>query len=577
MSTRIKQLSPLIANQIAAGEVIERPASVVKELLENSQDAGALNIGIELGFAGLNLIKISDDGEGICQEDLPLSIKQHATSKISCLDDLYSIQSMGFRGEALASISAVAKLSITSRTVLQQHAAKLEIQDEKLIISPCARSVGTTVEVLDLFYNAPVRKNFLRGQRTELQCIEDIIKRFALAAPNITITVKHNNKEILKIPASICTNTKLVRVKKIFGSKFVDSAIAVDFASHGMRVYGLLGSPDYQRSQKDKQWIYLNNRMLRDKLLQHAIMQIYHDHLPSGRFPACLLYLDMPPDFVDVNVHPTKHEVRFKNPRDVHDFLISSLSVCIRPLSKLAIESEVQGYSERRTVEYTSVHEDLSSESTQQFVSAVEFRNRYIEQKPLLKTETDHVFKHEVSKSKLQHIENIYVLNSRFAIFYQGSESYIVDFAKLYRNYCRNILINAVYPLLSRPLLVPVQYAFKPNMYDIFNNSQSLIAEFGITFNFFDNDKLIIRSIPQCFPQLDLKIFFDKIDSIKIINKLELANLIIDCQVFDAKLSSYQEKVMLLDYLKEKNLTKYTRHLNNSLCQNLFEYVSPNL
>ncbi len=526
MVTRIKQLPPLIANQIAAGEVIERPASVVKELLENSQDAGARNISIELGFAGLNQIKISDDGQGICEEDLPLAIKQHATSKISCLDDLYSIQSMGFRGEALASISAVAKLAIISRTDSEPHAAKLEIQDDRIVISPCARSVGTTIEVLDLFYNAPVRKNFLRGQRTELQYVEDTIKRFALAAPNIAITVKHNTKEILKIPASSCDNTNLLRVKKIFGSKFINAAIQVDYSSQGMRVSGLLGNLDYQRSQKDKQWIYLNKRMLRDKLLQHAVMQIYQDYLPVGRFPACLLYLDMPPDFVDVNVHPTKHEVRFKHPREVHDFLIAALSPCI-------------------------------------------------DAKPACKVEKSQLFKQEITEYKLQVSENMQILNSKFGIYYQGVDSYLVSLAKVYRDYCHDIIKCTAFPLESRPLLVPVRYVIKPDMHVYFNNLRELLEDFGIIFDFFDNDKLIIRTIPKCLPQLDFKLLLTKIDSKKTINRLELANLIIDCQVFDAKLSSEEERTILIEHMKKHNLlAKYTRHLSESLCQNIFEYAN---
>ncbi len=529
MNIRIKQLPPLIANQIAAGEVIERPSSVVKELLENSQDAGARNISIELGFAGLNQIKISDDGQGICQDDLPLAVAAHATSKISCLDDLYSIQSMGFRGEALASISSVAKLIITSRTNSQQHAAKLEMQEDKFVISPCARSIGTTVEVLDLFYNAPVRKNFLRGQRIELQYVEDTIKRFALASPNIAISVKHNAKEILNIPASTCSHSRLLRVKKIFGSKFVNSAIQVDFTRQDMQLSGLLGSPNYQRSQRDKQWIYLNNRMLRDKLLQHAVMQIYQEHLIPGRYPACLLYLDIPTDFVDVNVHPTKHEVRFKNPRDVHDFLISSLSSCIEKPEKSQIN--IQSYA----------------------------------------------FKPEINEFKLQVADEIQILNSEFAILYQESEPYLVNFRSVYRSYCENILNSATYPLSSRPLLVPVKYNIKHDMYEYFNNLRSLLFEFGITFDFLDTDKLIIRTIPQSLPQLDFELLFAKIDFKKIKSKLELTNLIIDCQMFDVTTSSKDELNMLISYIKKRSLlAKYARHLSKSVCQDLFEDVKKN-
>ncbi len=556
----------MIANQIAAGEVIERPSSVIKELLENSQDAGALNITIELGFAGLNQIKISDDGSGIVQEDLPLAIQQHATSKISCLDDLYSIQSMGFRGEALASISSVAKLTIISRPESQQHAAKIEIQDDKLVINPCARSVGTTVEVLDLFYNAPVRKNFLRGQRTELLYIEDTIKRFALAAPRISIIVKHNTKEILKIPASTCAATRLLRVKKIFGAQFVDSAVEVDFTCQDMRISGLLGSLAYHRSQKDKQWIYLNNRMLRDKLLQHAIMQIYQDYIPVGRFPACLLYLDMPPELVDVNVHPTKHEVRFKYPRDVHDFLVSSLSPSITKKTEINLWD----------IDHPSYEDNPLANRFAEPIISTNGDNLNIKFQSI--SDKNQIFKPSLSQYyQADSIEKLYILNSDFVISFQESESYLINFAKLYQDYCHDAIKNSSYPFPSRPLLVPVKYNIKVSTYEYFNDLQKILSESGVNFDFFDNDTLIIRTIPQCLPQLNFNALFTKIDSKKIQNQLQLVNLIIDCQNFDARTISAQEKSMLIKFMHQNDLLqKHARHLSASLCKQIFEYAKTN-
>lgn len=531
---RIKKLPALIANQIAAGEVIERPASVVKELLENAQDAGAKNISIELGFAGLNQIKVSDDGHGIFEEDLPLAIVAHATSKISNLEDLYSISSMGFRGEALASISSVAKLIIASRPEAQKHGARLELSLEEASTSPCPRAVGTTIEVLDLFYNAPVRKKFLRGQRTELQYVEDIIKRFALAAPYISINVKHNAKEILNIPAGECENSRRQRIKKIFGAKFVDSAIKISAESSGMRLQGWLGSPDYQRSQRDKQWVYLNNRMVRDKLLQHAVMQAYQDHLTPGRYPACLLYLDMPSANVDVNVHPTKHEVRFKQPRDVHDFLLSALTSSIAKPVEIPHLQEEQSF----VADYKRLHQvDNTSKAAPT-------------------------------------VTNLHVLNAEFAIYYQAQEPYLINLVAAYKELCTVTLRNAVYPLPTRPMLVPFSYKFNEDAYNYFSSIKDLLVEYALTFDFVGTNKLVLRSIPQCLPLLDIKALLDRISSKKALDRLKLAGLIIESQDFNAQLISIDEQKELMEFITKNSLfAKYSIHLTHARCQDLFVNV----
>ena len=531
---RIKKLPALIANQIAAGEVIERPASVVKELLENAQDAGAKNISIELGFAGLNQIKISDDGHGIFKDDLPLAIVAHATSKIASLEDLYSISSMGFRGEALASISSVAKLIITSRPEAQKHGAQLEASLDGATISPSPRAVGTTIEVLDLFYNAPVRKKFLRGQRTELQYVEDIIKRFALAAPYISLNVKHNDKEILNIPAGFCENSRRLRIKKIFGAKFVDSAIKISAESSGMRLQGWLGSPDYQRSQRDKQWVYLNNRMVRDKLLQHAVMQAYQEHLIPGRYPACLLYLDMPSASVDVNVHPTKHEVRFKQPRDVHDFLLAALT---RSIAK--------------PVEIPNLQEEQAT--------VKDYKKLY---------------QVDSAPTAVSEVANLHVLNAEFAIYYQAPTPYLVNLAAAYKELCAANLKEASYPLPQRPMLVPFSYKFNEDAYNNLLSLQDLLLEYGLTLDFVSANKLVLRTIPLCLPLLDIKSFLDEISSNRGLDRLKLANLIIESQDFNAQLIGVDEQRELMEFIISKSLfAKCGVHLTNARCQDLFVNV----
>lgn len=528
---RIKKLPALIANQIAAGEVIERPASVVKELLENAQDAGAKNISIELGFAGLNQIKISDDGHGIFADDLPLAIAAHATSKISNLEDLYNISSMGFRGEALASISSVAKLSITSRPAAQKHGARLEISIDGAAVSPCPRAVGTTIEVLDLFYNAPVRKNFLRGQRTELQYVEDIIKRFALAAPYITINVKHNAKEILNIPAGKSESSRKLRIKKIFGAKFVDTAIEVAAKSSGMCLQGWLGSPDYQRSQRDKQWVYLNNRIVRDKLLQHAVMQAYQEYLTPGRYPACLLYLDMPSANVDVNVHPTKHEVRFKQPRDVHDFLLSALTSSIAKPYTLFNLPQKQHFTSDYKKSYSVTNYPRITPG----------------------------------------ITNLQILNTKFAIHFHLQEPYLINLAQAHKEYCSLTLQNATYPLSVRPMLVPFSYKFTEDKYKHFASLKDLLLEYALTFDFVGTNKLVLRTIPQCLPLLDIKVLLDRISSNKLLDRLKLADFILDSQEFNAQLISDDEQRELMEFLTKNSLyAKYSIHLTHARCQDLF-------
>lgn len=339
MGLRIQQLPPAIANQIAAGEVIERPASVVKELLENALDAGADTISIDIAYGGLNQIKISDNGSGIFADDLPLAIAAHATSKITRLDDLYSIGSMGFRGEALASISSIAKLKISSRPASQEHAMMLAVQGSESIISPCARSQGTTIDVVDLFFNAPVRKRFLKSEKLEFQAIETVVKRFALSAPQIALTLKHNNKLVLSLARATDAKSRHARMAKIFGKAFDDHALYIDVERAGMRLEGWLSGIEVQRSQNDRQWVYINQRMVKDKLINHAIKQAYDNVLHPGRFPVCLLYLSLNPAEVDVNVHPTKHEVRFNSPGWCMIFLPRRF---IMPLSRSSISHRHQ-------------------------------------------------------------------------------------------------------------------------------------------------------------------------------------------------------------------------------------------
>jgi len=326
---RINRLSQRLSNQIAAGEVVERPASVVKEVLENSLDAGATRLDIDIEQGGIKLIRIRDNGCGIYRDDLPLALSRHATSKINGLEDLENIASLGFRGEALASISSVSRLSLLSKAEAEADSAgwkvETEGQDMETTVEPVAHPQGTTVEVRDLFFNTPARKKFLKTEKTEFGRIEEVVKRLALSRFDVQFTLQHNQRAIHQLKKAASDVEIQRRVGLVCGPAFVDNSVYVDVEAAGLRLWGWVSLPTFSRSQADLQYFYVNGRIIRDKLVAHAVKQAYRDVLFHGRHPAYVLYLELAPAGVDVNVHPTKHEVRFRDSRLVHDFLFSSL------------------------------------------------------------------------------------------------------------------------------------------------------------------------------------------------------------------------------------------------------------
>ncbi len=323
----IRLLPPQLINQIAAGEVVERPSSVVKELVENSFDAQAGVVEVDIEMGGLRLIRIRDDGAGMAQEELPLALSRHATSKIASLDDLERVSSMGFRGEALPSISSVSRLSLTSRTQGSDYAWRIlaDGTESGYEIQPASHPFGTCVEVRDLFYNTPARRKFLRSEKTEFSHIETLVKRMALSRFETGFMLRHNQREVLSLRPAPSQTEREGRVALLCGDTFLENALAVDFASSGLRLSGWVGLPTFSRSQADMQFFYVNRRLVRDKLVTHAVRQAYQDVLHHGRQPVYVLYLDLDPAMVDVNAHPAKLEVRFRDSRLVHDFLFRAL------------------------------------------------------------------------------------------------------------------------------------------------------------------------------------------------------------------------------------------------------------
>ena len=330
----IRQLPDTLINQIAAGEVVERPASVVKELVENALDAGARRIDIDLEDGGIRLIRIRDDGGGIDPVELPLAVQRHATSKIASIDDLEAVATLGFRGEALPSVASVSRFRLTSRRAGSEHGALLQVDGGKVgEVTPHAHPPGTTVEVRDLFYNVPARRKFLRAERTELSHIEDWLRTLALARPDVELRVAHNGKPSRrwKGEAQLQEGTMLsdVRLHEALGEDFSRNALRVDHAGAGMRLHGWIAQPAYNRASADQQYLYVNGRSVRDRNVSHAIRQAYADVLFHGRHPAYVLFLELDPRGVDVNVHPAKHEVRFRESRLVHDFVYRTLHAAL--------------------------------------------------------------------------------------------------------------------------------------------------------------------------------------------------------------------------------------------------------
>jgi DNA mismatch repair protein MutL len=336
---RIHPLSSQLADQIAAGEVIERPASVVKELVENSLDAGATRIEVDIEGGGVQRIRVVDNGVGVHAEDLALALQRHATSKIASVQDLMHVQSLGFRGEALPSIASVSRLEITSRTQDAEHAWRLR-GEEGARAEPAAHPVGTRIEMRDLFYAVPARRKFLRTERTEFSHIEEHLRRLALSHPEVGFRLSNNGREVWDLAPVQNEAGQHARLRSLLGAPFAEAVWSLDTQREDLSLQGWIAAPTYARAQADQQYFFVNGRVVRDRVVAHAVRQAYRDVLYHGRHPAFVLFLTVPADAVDVNVHPAKHEVRFREQRRIHDFLFSALHRAIAEQRPQAPSSE---------------------------------------------------------------------------------------------------------------------------------------------------------------------------------------------------------------------------------------------
>ena len=377
----IHLLPDLLINQIAAGEVIERPASALKELLENSLDAGATEISVQLEGGGIKLLRVRDNGGGIAPEQLPLALMRHATSKIASLDDLQRVASMGFRGEALASMAAVAQVTLTSRNADASHAWKIEAANgTQSEAAPAAHAHGTSVEMRELYFNTPARRKFLKSENTEFAWCEETFKRIALSRPDVAFSLQHNGKSVWQFPATTHSprpqagapktgnplSSKLdveltqglgERVATILDTEFSHHAVTVERQVANLHLYGIAALPAYSRSTRNEQYFFVNGRFVRDKVLMHAVRQAYQDILHHQRHPAFVLFLDMPPEQVDVNVHPAKSEVRFRESQGIHQFVFHALQDAL----SATMQNETPDSSFRRKPESSSSINTLDS------------------------------------------------------------------------------------------------------------------------------------------------------------------------------------------------------------------------
>jgi len=361
----IKQLPPHLVNQIAAGEVVERPASVVKELLENAIDAGSTQIEVEIEQGGVKRIRIRDNGKGIPKKELSLALSRHATSKIESLDDLEQIMSLGFRGEALPSIASVSRMTVSSKTEDGEQGWMLadDGQENFSEPEPVAHAKGTTIDVRDLFYNVPARRKFLKTENTEFKHLSEVVKKISLSNFQIGINLRHGSRSVLTLQPAKDRMGADRRVAEICGPAFMQESLYLDYEAAGLKLWGWVGLPTFSRSQADLQYFYVNGRIIRDRVVTHAVRQAYSDVLYHGRHPAYVLFLEMAPEKVDVNAHPTKHEVRFREARLVHDFLYRTLHKAladVRPNTD-SIQPQIPPHeSPAQSFQYTPTQHNLS-------------------------------------------------------------------------------------------------------------------------------------------------------------------------------------------------------------------------
>ncbi len=512
---RIKQLSAQLANQIAAGEVVERPASVVKELLENAIDAGATQIDIDIEQGGVRLIRIKDNGSGIHKDDLPLALSRHATSKIYEPEDLARVSSLGFRGEALPSISSISRLDVKTRTAVDENGWRL-MGDGREITSepePVAHPQGTTIEVRDLFYNTPARRKFLRTEKTEFGHLEDVIKRIGLSQFGIDIELHHNQRPVMSLHAAHDRSAQEKRIANVCGKSFIESAVYLEMEAAGLRLFGWVGLPTYTRSQTDLQYFYVNGRMVKDRLVGHAIRQAYRDVIYHGRHPAYVLFLELDPALVDVNAHPAKHEVRFREGRMVHDFLFRSLHDALAQVKPENTVNQVPPSSVEEVPECTSSTASYQPPITQQENMALQVAEQISAYKALhpktaiqstvvtIQETTDDATISPPLGFAIAQLKGVYILAQNEA------GMIIVDMHAAHERITYERMKQAydTEKIITMPLLVPVSLQLSEKEARIAEENQALFSRFGFVVDRLGIETVVVREIPSLLKDANIE------------------------------------------------------------------------
>ena len=490
---RIAELPATLASQIAAGEVIERPAAIVKELLDNSIDAGAGNVNVDITDGGHKRIAVSDDGHGIHPDDIELALRRHSTSKLNTQSDLDCITSLGFRGEALASIAAVSRFLLVSRVEQSDSARSLSFDPVSghSDLKPAARSRGTTIEAADIFQSTPARRKFLRSRTTEFLHIAEVVRRAACSRFNITFTLIHNNKMVLRYRA--CQSDKGERVTDVFGNQFARQSIPVEYEFRGMRLWGWLGGGDLSRSQSDRQYCYVNGRAIRDKKIYHAVRSAFADALPTGRYPSYLLHLDIDPAVTDINVHPTKSEIRFRNTRSVHDFIHVSLRDALKTSN---------------TLEFEVAREAPAGSPAMYGRSPGQGRQHQVKEAGLFyKNITHREEQDDLLENNAGLGAPLAALADRVVITQRGQEYVLVNFQTAVE-YVLHYQLNRDYlnkAIRHRPLLVPVEIEAGPEQVELVEKYADLLEEIGLSLRVVSAAAIAIKTIPTLLEEADVK------------------------------------------------------------------------
>jgi len=524
----IQILPAQLANQIAAGEVVERPASVVKELIENCLDAGATRIDVEIDKGGAKRILIRDNGCGIEKEQLALALSRHATSKIGSLDDLSAIATLGFRGEALASISSVSRLSLSSRTLEQEQAwqARAEGRDMQVSLQPCAHPVGSSVEVLDLFFNTPARRKFLRTEKTEFSHIDELLKRLALSRFDVAVSLKHNGKLIRQYRIAKDLDKQLKRVGAVLGAPFIQHCLHIDNRHDDLRLHGWLGLPEVARAQNDQQFFYVNGRMMRDKLLQHAIRQAFAAYLPEELHASYVLFLELPLEQVDVNVHPAKHEVRFHQARLVHDYIVQVLGSALAKLPQAESSADLWQGDDEQIADETSVMEPLAQHSyaaVPRSESSGASRGSY--QSSLYRADRPRASEREANHQWLSRsaafdapslageestssssplLSPLHLERQRYLLARYRDELVVLDLSVCQQSLAFKLALQQ-WPqgLDSVPLLLPLKLSLEQDLVRLVEQQSEALRRMGFAFNIINRQQLALTQVPKLFRKVD--------------------------------------------------------------------------